>query len=103
MKAYGLKAQIKRSPYACRKLGHIANWCPQRDYKTQTYLAKEPKNIVAMVLKVNLVGNPVEWIVDTNASSHIFSNRIPLNAYEKVGDSKESSYCKNPSKREDKP
>ncbi|KAK9714197.1 hypothetical protein RND81_06G078900 [Saponaria officinalis] len=50
--------------------------------------------IVAMVSKINLVGNLVEWIVDTGATRHICTNK-DLNKEFKYVDEKEVVYVGN--------
>jgi len=44
----------------------------------------ESDTIIAVVSKVNLVGNTVEWIVDTSATKHTCANRGLFQSYEKI-------------------
>jgi len=41
--------------------------------------------ISAIVSKVNLVGNTVEWIMDTCATKYICADRRLFQSYEKIG------------------
>ena len=44
----------------------------------------ESNTIIAVVSEINLVGNTVEWIVDTGSTKHICANRRLLQSYEKI-------------------
>ena len=74
----------------CGKISHHASECNNykgkepRQQKPQENLTKT--EIIAMVVfEANLVGNIVEWVVDTGATHHICSNRNIFATYESIG------------------
>ena len=75
----------------CGKIGHVASDCKFRkgqDHhqpKPQANLT-ESEVIAVVVSEVNLVNNMIEWVVDTGASRHIYSNKEMFLDYEKVMD-----------------
>ena len=75
----------------CGKIGHVASDCKfrkgqdHRHPKPQANLT-ESEVIAVVVSEVNLVNNMIEWVVDTGASRHIYSNKEMFLDYEKVMD-----------------
>lgn len=82
----------------CGKIGHVASDCKFRkgqDHhhpKPQANLT-ESEVIAAVVSEVNLVNNMIEWVVDTEATRHICSNKEMFLDYEEVidGDARTAS------------
>lgn len=83
----------------CGKIGHVASDCKFRkgqDHhhpKPQANLT-ESEVIAAVVSEVNLVNNMIEWVVDTGAIRHIYSNKEMFLDYEEVIDG-ESVYLED--------
>ncbi|KAA0025804.1 ty1-copia retrotransposon protein [Cucumis melo var. makuwa] len=60
-------------------------WPNQRPIP-QANLAEQDDVVIAAVVEVNLIKNKTDWILDTRASRHFFTNRELLHDYEDTTD-----------------
>ncbi|KAA0038001.1 ty1-copia retrotransposon protein [Cucumis melo var. makuwa] len=83
--------QIKKKKlvcYVCGKEGHKSYQCNQRkgrpSQKPTPYanLAEQNSEIIAAIVEANLIENKTDWILDTRASRHFYTNRKHLQDYE---------------------
>ena len=88
-KALGRKIKKKKPIcYVCGNEGHKLYQCNQKketqNQKTisQANLAEQDDNVIATIMKVNLIENKTDLILDTRASRHFCTNQEILYDYE---------------------
>ncbi|KAK9666750.1 hypothetical protein RND81_14G208400 [Saponaria officinalis] len=71
--------------YVCGKSGHKAYQCTQKKI-VEANVAETDDIIAAVIVEANLVGNVVEWILDTGASRHFCADKGLFAEFEEVAD-----------------
>ncbi|XP_077246057.1 uncharacterized protein LOC143885902 [Tasmannia lanceolata] len=77
---------IDKECYNCHKIGNFAKDCRKPKYEKNKKKRKDSNDLVAMVTENFMVGNEVEWWIDTGASRHIAGDKNLFKHYEVVGD-----------------
>ena len=87
----GLKKFVGKY-FNCGKYGHRAKDCKvKKRQKTQANVVEKISNgvddinLAAVISECNMVGNPKEWWIDTEATRHICAYRSMFSSYTTVG------------------
>ncbi|TYK08238.1 ty1-copia retrotransposon protein [Cucumis melo var. makuwa] len=65
---------------------------PSQKPTPQANLAEQDSEIIAAIVKANLIENKTDWILDTRASRHFCTNRELLHDYEDTADGESCSW-----------
>lgn len=102
MKWFRLKSKEGRKPFKkdkfkftyfnYKKPGHIAHNCCSTElvstFKDKGKQSVELDKTIATIYESNLVGDEVEWWVDTDVTCHICNDRALVNSYETINEMK---------------